>query len=217
MAEGFGAAEGVHGLHLRVPAFDAVVEVDGEDADVDGLDDVLVELLESLELADFFFEAGVEAGVLQGDADVAGQRLEQLDIFAGEEVAAHGAAEADDGDGAAGGGAALELAGSDTAGQIVVEVEQGGGALLVFGQVQGSLGVLKEDVGVVVGLVEVEKSKVERLLRAVLSFSGQAVRGGQAEAGVLDRPGRWRRVRPAACAATARRWSGAGPGGRFRS
>ena len=51
----------------------------------------------------FVFEARVEAGVLQRDADVAGQGFEQLDVFAGEEVAAHGAAQADDGDGAAGG------------------------------------------------------------------------------------------------------------------
>ena len=102
LADGFSAAEGVHGFHLRVPAFDAVVEIEGEDADVDGLDDVLVEFLEALELGDLFFEAGVEAGVLQGDADVAGEGFEQLDIFAGEEVAAHGPAEADDGDGAAG-------------------------------------------------------------------------------------------------------------------
>ena len=103
LADGLGAAEGVHGLHLRVPAFDAVVEIEGQDADVDGFDDVLVELLEPLELADFFFQAGVEAGVLEGDADVAGQGFEQLDVFAGEEVAADGAAQADDGDGAAGG------------------------------------------------------------------------------------------------------------------
>jgi hypothetical protein len=102
LADGLGAAEGVHGLHLRVPAFDAVVEIEGQDADVDGLDDVFVELLEALELADLFFQAGVEAGVLQGDADVAGQGFEQLDVFAGEEVAADGAAQADDGDGARG-------------------------------------------------------------------------------------------------------------------
>ena len=50
----------------------------------------------------FIFEPRVEAGVLEGDADVAGQRLEQLDVFAGEEVAAQRAAQADDGDGARG-------------------------------------------------------------------------------------------------------------------
>jgi len=62
--------------------------------DVDGLDDVLVEFLEALVLDDFFFEAGVEGGVLQGDADVAGQGFEQLHILAGEEIAALAAAEA---------------------------------------------------------------------------------------------------------------------------
>ncbi len=101
LADGFGAAESVHGLHLRVPAFDAVVEIEGQDADVDGFDDVFVELLETLELADFFFEPRVEAGVLEGDADVAGQRFQQFNVFAREEVAADGAAQADDGDGAA--------------------------------------------------------------------------------------------------------------------
>ena len=102
LADGFGAAQRVHRFHLRVPALDAVVEIEREDADVDGLDDVLVELLQALELADLLFEARVEAGVLQRDADVAGQRLEQLDVFAGEEIAADGAAQADDGDGARG-------------------------------------------------------------------------------------------------------------------
>ena len=45
LAQRFGARLRVHDLHLRVPALDAVVEIDGEDADVDGFDDVLVELL----------------------------------------------------------------------------------------------------------------------------------------------------------------------------
>ena len=53
---------GVHDLHLGVPALDAVVEVDGEDADVDGFDDVLVELLEPLELGDLLLRGGGRAG-----------------------------------------------------------------------------------------------------------------------------------------------------------
>ena len=158
LAEGFGAAEGVHGLHLRVPALDAVVEIEGQNADVDGLDDVLVELLEPLEFADLFFQAGVEAGVLEGDADVAGQGFEQFDIFAGEEIAADGAAQADDGDGAAVG----RLPSWHAAGQIVVEVEQCGGALLVLGQMEGLLRIFEEDVGVVRGVVEVEEAEGER-------------------------------------------------------
>ena len=52
MAEGVDARRSEHDLHLRVPALDAVFEVDGEDADVDGLDDVLVEVVQALVLED---------------------------------------------------------------------------------------------------------------------------------------------------------------------
>ena len=203
LADGFAAAERVHGFHLRVPALDAVVEIDGEDAHVDGLDDVLVELLEALEFDDFFFEAGVEAGVLQSDADVAGERFEQLDIFAGEEVAAQGAAEADDGDGST--GAAFPLQGTrpkarsverrladanarrrlgHAAGQIVVEIEEGRGALLRRGQMQNLLGVLKENVRVIGGAIEVQEAKIEALRAFTLwtRFLGKSVRGGEAQA-----------------------------------
>ncbi len=173
LADGFGAAEGVHGLHLRVPAFDAVVEVDGQDAHVDGFDDVLVEFLEALELGDLFLQARVEAGVLEGDADVAGQGFEQFHVFAGQEIAAQRAAEADDGDGAAGGLAIFALHLSHAAGQIVVQVEQGGGALLVRRQVKGSLSVFKKDVRVVLGAVEVEEAQGQICPRAALISSGR--------------------------------------------
>src|SRR5450631_1118652 len=184
LAEGLAATERIHGLHLRVPAFDTVFEVEGENADVDGLDDVFVELLETFELANLFFEPCVEAGVLQGDANVAGQRLEQFNVLAGEEVSAHGAAQADDSNRAAGCCTAFNLARSHAARQIVVQVQQGGGVLLFLRQVQGSLSVLEEDVGVVVGLVEVEEAEVEVLL-SVAEFRGQAMRSGQAQARVF--------------------------------
>ena len=141
-----GAAEGVHGLHLRVPALDAVVQIESQDADIDRLDDVFVELLQPFEFADFVFQTGVEAGILQGDADVTGQGFEQFHVFARQEVAADGAAQADDGDGARGVRpvwdrfAGLNLSGGNAAGQIVVQVEQGGGALLVLaGKMQAQL------------------------------------------------------------------------------
>ena len=179
LADGLGAAEGVHGLHLRVPAFDAVVEIEGQDAHVDGLDDVFVELLQALEFADFLFQPGVEAGILEGDADVAGERLEQLDVFAGEEIAADGAAQADDGDGARGRSVLY------AAREIVVEVEQGGGALLGRRQMQGLLSVFKEDVGVVFGLVEIQEAERQAVLRGVY-LSGEPVGRGQAQtAGIL--------------------------------
>ena len=157
--ERLGAAESVHGLHLRIPAFDAVVEVDGEDAHVDGFDDVLVELLQALELDDLFFQARIEAGILEGDADVAGQGFEQLDVFARQKVAAQRAAEADDGDGAAGGLAIVQLHRRHAAGQIVVQVEQSGGALLVRRKMHDGLRVLEKDVRVVLGMVEAEEAE----------------------------------------------------------
>ena len=86
----------------------------------------------------FSSKARVEAGVLQGDADVAGEGLEQLHIFAGEEVAADGAAEADDGNGARW-SVRRPAAPAARGRQVVVQVEQRGCALLLAGQMQGLL------------------------------------------------------------------------------
>ena len=138
-----GARPGVHALHLRVPALDAVVEVDGEDADVDGFDDVLVELLQALELGDLLLQAAIELRVLDGDADVAGQRFEHLHVFAGEEVAVVGAAQADDRDGAR----AAALAVGDAAGQVVVQVEASGAGALRLRQAKDLLRIFEEDDG----------------------------------------------------------------------
>ncbi len=157
LMEDLDAGLGVHALHLGVPAFDAVVEIDGEDADVDGFDDVLVELLEAFELGDLLFEAAVELRVLDRDADVAGERFEQLHVFAGEEVAVVGAAEADDGDGAS----AAAFAVGDAAGKVVVQVEAARALALGFGETQDLLGVLEEDVVVGAGAVEVQEADVE--------------------------------------------------------
>ena len=60
LVERFLASEREHDFHLRIPALDALFGIEGEDADVDGFDDVLVEFLEALVLVDLFFEAGVE-------------------------------------------------------------------------------------------------------------------------------------------------------------
>ncbi len=73
LADRLGAAESIHGLHLRVPALDAVVQIHSQDADVDRFDDVFVELLQPFEFADLLFQPGIEAGILQRDANVAGQ------------------------------------------------------------------------------------------------------------------------------------------------
>ncbi len=86
------AAQGIHRFHLRVPALDAIFQIESEDSHVDGFDDVLVEFLQALKLADLFFEPRIQACILQRDADVAGERFEQLDVFARKEIAANGAA-----------------------------------------------------------------------------------------------------------------------------
>ena len=86
LPECIGARPGEQHLHLRVPALDPVIEIDSKDADVDGFDDVLVELLEPLEVGDLLLESAIELRVLNGDADVAGQRFEHLHLFAGEKV-----------------------------------------------------------------------------------------------------------------------------------
>ena len=178
LADGLGAAEGVHSLHLRVPAFDAIVEINGQNAHIDGFDDVLVEFFQPLEFADLLFQARIEAGVLEGDADVAGQGFEQFNVLAGEEVAANGAAQADDGDGAAGGSSVLCLACGNATRQIVVQVEQGSGAALVHRQMQCSLSVFKEDVRMIGCLVEVEEAERQPVLRGA-NLGGQPVSRGQ--------------------------------------
>ena len=76
------------------------------------------------------------------DADVAGQRFEQLHVFAGEEVAVDRAAQADDGDGA------RHRPVLHAAGKVVVQVEQRGGAAFVLRQVQRLLRILEEDMRV---------------------------------------------------------------------
>ena len=164
----------VHDLHLRVPALDPVVEVDGEDADVDRLDDVLVELLQALELGDLLLEPPVELRVLDGDADVAGQRFEQLHVFAGEEVAVVGAAQANHGDRAR----AAALAIGDAAGKVVVQVEPACAAALRLGQAQDLLGIFEEDMVVSARPVEVEEAHIERSQIGGLQIR-EAVRGGQ--------------------------------------
>ena len=172
LPDGLAAAEGVHGLHLRVPAFDALVQIESKDADVDGLNDVFVEFLEALEFADFFFEPRVKAGVLECDADVAREGFEQFNIFAGEEIAADGAAQSDDGDGA------CSRSVLNSTRQVVVQIEQGSSALLSRGQMEGGLGIFQENVRVVLSAVEVQELQCHVVLRGQ-GLGRQAMRGGQ--------------------------------------
>jgi len=130
--------------------------------------------LQAFEFANLGFQAGIEAGVLQGDADVTGQRFKQFHVFAGEEVAADSTAQTDDGNSARSGSVL------HSTGKVIIQIQQGCGALLVCGQVQGLLSIFKKDVGVVGGLIEVQKSKRQTILRGQC-LRRQAVGGGQAQ------------------------------------
>ncbi len=198
LAERLAAAHGVHRFHLRVPALDAVVEIESEDADVDGFDDVFVEFLQPFELGDLFFQARIEAGILQRDADVAGERFEQFDVFAGEEVAADGAAQADYGNGA------RRWSVLHAAGQIVVQVEQRCGLLLVRRQMQGLLRILEEDVASDRAARSKSRKPSARLRLCVAAESKpcDAARRSPPRSSAQERR---QRARPAGCAAAARR------------
>src|SRR5207245_10061800 len=71
---------------LRVPRFDPVRQIHRQHTHADGLDNVLVEILQPLVLGDFLFQRRVQPGVLDGDADVPGKGLEQFHVFAGQKI-----------------------------------------------------------------------------------------------------------------------------------
>ena len=74
-------------LDLRVPALHAVVQIDGQDADVDRFDDVLAEFLQPLVLFDLLLQRTVETAILDGDRDVPDKRDQQFQVVAREEIA----------------------------------------------------------------------------------------------------------------------------------
>ena len=118
-----------------------------------------MELLQPFEVGDLLLQAAIELRVLDGDADVAGQRLEQLHVFAGEEVAIVRAAQADDRDGAS----SSSLAIGHAAGKVVVQVEPRGAQALRLGQAQDLLRIFEEEMIVGARPVEVEEVDIETL------------------------------------------------------
>ena len=84
------ALQSVKLFHRRVPGVDALLEVTGHDTGIDGLDDVLVEVLQRLVLKRFLLERPVELGVFEGDAYVPADGVEQVDVLARKEVSPAG-------------------------------------------------------------------------------------------------------------------------------
>ena len=97
LGESLPARQGIHHFHLRVPALDAVLHVERHDAYVDGFDDILVEILEALVLSNFLLQRGIELCVLDRNAKVSTERLQEFDVFAGEEVPLRGFSQAQNG------------------------------------------------------------------------------------------------------------------------
>src|SRR5208282_3063820 len=89
----------VHHYHLRIPALDAILHIESHHANVDGFDDVLVEILQTLVLGGFLLQGGIKLAILDRDAEISAQGFKQLHVFAGEEIALRGLAKAQHSDG----------------------------------------------------------------------------------------------------------------------
>ena len=97
-AESLASRDIEQSLELRIPGFQAILAIHGEDADVERFDDVLAEVFETLDLRGLLLERLVEPGVFNGDGQVAGNGVEQFEVVARKEIAVHGLAQGEDGD-----------------------------------------------------------------------------------------------------------------------
>src|ERR1700688_578795 len=113
MADGVLALDAEELLHARVPGFHHADQIHGENADVQGFDDVFAEVLEARNFQRFLFERRVQLGVVQRDGEVAGDGLHQLDVVAGEKIAVDGFTQAEHRDGVL----------ANTAGHEIVQVQ----------------------------------------------------------------------------------------------
>src|SRR5260370_12001847 len=82
-------------LHARVPGFNDTVKIDGKYAHIQGFDDVFAEILEAGDFECFLFERAVELRVIKSDSNIAGNRLDQFDVVAGQKISVNRLAEAE--------------------------------------------------------------------------------------------------------------------------
>src|SRR5258708_25725182 len=71
-------------FHEGVTGFDDTIQVNGEQAHIQGLDDIFAEVLEAGDFEGLLFKRAVKLRVIEGDSDVTGNRLDQLDVIAGQ-------------------------------------------------------------------------------------------------------------------------------------
>src|SRR5262245_14080361 len=86
-AHSFTSAAAGERFERFVPADDAPGVVFNHDTDIDRLDDVLAEVLETLILAGLLLKGPIQTRIFDRDADIVRYRLEQLEIFARQIIA----------------------------------------------------------------------------------------------------------------------------------
>jgi len=89
---------GIHHFHLRVPGFNTVGQVHRQHADADGFHNVFVEVFQALIGQRFLLQGGIQLRVLNSNAHISRERLQQLHVFVGKKVALHDLAQPQHGD-----------------------------------------------------------------------------------------------------------------------
>ena len=128
-------------LDLRIPALHPIVQIHGQNPDVNGFDDILAELFQPLVLLHLALQRTVQPRVLHRDADISGESGQQLHVVTRKKIALVGAAQRQVCDGAA----------ADRTREIVGQIEIGDGPPhrdrpVVRDRVQQMPGALKEQI-----------------------------------------------------------------------
>src|ERR1700678_1979761 len=117
-----------------------------------------VKLFQALELRNLLLKAPVELRVLDRDADISGQRFQQLHIFARKKIAIVGAAQADHSNRPC----AAAIAIGNAAGKVVIQVQPSRTPALRLRQTKHLLRIFEKDVVVRPWPVEVEEAHIQR-------------------------------------------------------
>src|ERR1700722_3461883 len=167
--QSFGTRDAQQPFELRIPGFDAVLKVDGNDADVQGFDDIFAEILEAFDLHGLLFERMVEPGIFDGDGDVAGDSEEEFEVVTGEVIAIDGFAQAENGDGTI----------VETTRDEIVQIELFEGVPYGGSLFAGSASGFKEQAAAFSGeAFGIQEAEIERAFRADAHGAGENKRAG---------------------------------------
>src|ERR1700722_6021166 len=167
--QSFGTRDAQQPFELRIPGFDAVLKVNGYDADVQGFDDIFAEILEAFDLHGLLLERMVEPGIFDGDGDVASDGEEQFEVVTGEVIAVDGFAQAENGDGTV----------VETTGDEIVQVELFERATDRGGLFAGGASGFKEQTAAFSGQAfGIQEGEIERAFRTDAHGAGENKRAG---------------------------------------